>query len=68
MQSNIEAFLEAWPRFQEGIVTTIYLTLGGAALGFAMALVLGVAAGSRLMVIRGAVSYTYLTLPTNREV
>ena len=53
MESNIEAFLEAWPRFQEGIVTTIYLTLGGAALGFAMALVLGVAAGSRLMVIRG---------------
>nr|WP_187352501.1 MULTISPECIES: ectoine/hydroxyectoine ABC transporter permease subunit EhuC [Dietzia] len=45
--------MEAWPRFQEGIVTTIYLTLGGAALGFAMALVLGVAAGSRLMVIRG---------------
>lgn len=53
MESNIEAFLEAWPRFQEGIVTTIYLTLGGATLGFAMALVLGVAAGSRLMVIRG---------------
>ena len=53
MESNIEAFLEAWPRFQEGIVTTIYLTLGGAALGFAMALVLGVAAGSRLLVIRG---------------
>jgi polar amino acid transport system permease protein len=53
VESNIEAFLEAWPRFQEGIVTTIYLTLGGAALGFAMALVLGVAAGSRLMVIRG---------------
>nr|WP_187699824.1 ectoine/hydroxyectoine ABC transporter permease subunit EhuC [Dietzia sp. DQ11-71] len=45
--------MEAWPRFQDGIVTTIYLTLGGAALGFAMALVLGVAAGSRLMVIRG---------------
>ena len=53
MDSNIDAFLEAWPRFQEGIVTTLYLTLGGAALGFAMALVLGVAAGSRLMVIRG---------------
>ncbi|MFI8590557.1 ectoine/hydroxyectoine ABC transporter permease subunit EhuC [Dietzia maris] len=53
MESNIEAFLEAWPRFQEGIVTTIYLTLGGAALGFAMALVLGMAAGSRLMVVRG---------------
>ena len=53
MDSNIDAFLEAWPRFQEGIVTTIYLTLGGAALGFVMALVLGIAAGSRLMVIRG---------------
>lgn len=53
MDSNIDAFLEAWPRFQEGILTTIYLTLGGAALGFVMALVLGVAAGSRLMVIRG---------------
>ena len=53
MDSNIDAFLDAWPRFQEGIVTTIYLTLGGAALGFVMALVLGIAAGSRLMVIRG---------------
>ena len=53
MDSNIDAFLEAWPRFQEGIVTTIYLTLGGAALAFALALVLGVAAGSRSMLIRG---------------
>lgn len=53
MERNIDAFLEAWPRFQEGILTTIYLTLGGAALGFVMALILGIAAGSRLMVVRG---------------
>lgn len=53
MSTSIDAFLDAWPRFQEGILTTIYLTLGGAALGFVMALVLGVAAGSRLMVVRG---------------
>lgn len=52
--SNIDAFLSAWPRIQEGILTTIYLTVGGAALAFVMALVLGVAAGSRLMVVRGA--------------
>ena len=53
MGSNIDAFLEAWPRFQEGIVTTIDLTLGGAALGFVLALVLGISAGSRFMLIRG---------------
>ena len=53
MERNIDAFLEAWPRFQEGILTTIYLTLGGAALGFVMALILGIAAGSRLMLVRG---------------
>ena len=43
MGRNLDAFLEAWPGFQEGILTTIYLTLGGAALAFVMALVLGVA-------------------------
>lgn len=53
MGSNIDAFLDAWPRFQEGILTTVYLTLGGAALAFVMALVLGVAAGSRFMLLRG---------------
>ena len=53
MGSNIEAFLEAWPRFQEGIITTVYLTLGGAALAFVLALVLGVSAGSRFILLRG---------------
>lgn len=53
MGRNLDAFLEAWPGFQEGILTTIYLTLGGAALAFVMALVLGVAASSRRIVVRG---------------
>ena len=53
MDRNLDAFLESWPGFQEGILITIYLTLGGAALAFVMALVLGVAAGSRLIVLRG---------------
>lgn len=53
MDRNIDALLAAWPGFQEGILTTIYLTLGGAALAFVMALLLGLAAGSRLMLIRG---------------
>ena len=35
MNDNIEAFLDSWPRIQEGIFTTIYLTLGGAALALA---------------------------------
>lgn len=53
MERNLDAFLGAWPGFQEGILTTVYLTLGGAALAFAMALLLGVAAGSRYLLIRG---------------
>lgn len=53
MDSNLDAFLDSWPGFREGILTTIYLTLGGAALAFVLALVLGVAAGSRFIIIRG---------------
>lgn len=54
MGDNFQAFFDAWPRFVEGILTTTYLTLGGAALGFVMALVLGIAASSRLLAVRGA--------------
>lgn len=54
MGSNVDAFVQAWPRFVDAIVNTVYLTLGGAALAFVMALVLGVAAGMRLLVVRGA--------------
>nr|WP_202421922.1 ectoine/hydroxyectoine ABC transporter permease subunit EhuC [Gordonia sp. SID5947] len=45
--------MDAWPRIQEGILTTLYLTLGGAALAFVLALVLGVSSGSRHLAIRG---------------
>ncbi|MAU80274.1 ectoine/hydroxyectoine ABC transporter permease subunit EhuC [Gordonia sp. Z-3] len=53
MGDNFDAFLDAWPRIWEGILTTVYLTLGGAALAFVLALVLGVAAGARQIAIRG---------------
>ncbi|MEK8070826.1 ectoine/hydroxyectoine ABC transporter permease subunit EhuC [Rhodococcoides navarretei] len=52
MNENIENFLDSWPRIQEGILTTVYLTLGGAALAFALALLLGLAAGNRHMYVR----------------
>jgi polar amino acid transport system permease protein len=50
---NFDTFLDAWPRIQEGILTTIYLTLGGAALAFALSLVLGLSAGNKSVLIRG---------------
>lgn len=53
MRDNLDALADAWQRLFEGILTTIYLTLGGAALAFALALVLGIAAGSRYLLIRG---------------
>ncbi|WP_067652969.1 ectoine/hydroxyectoine ABC transporter permease subunit EhuC [Nocardia harenae] len=53
MRDDIDALLEAWPRIQEGILTTVYLTLGGAALAFGLALVLGVTARARWRVLRG---------------
>ncbi|MGB3373196.1 MAG: ectoine/hydroxyectoine ABC transporter permease subunit EhuC [Rhodococcus sp. (in: high G+C Gram-positive bacteria)] len=53
MNDNIDTFLDSWPRIQEGMLTTIYLTLGGAALAFVLALVLGLAAGNRHLYVRG---------------
>ena len=52
MNDNIEAFLDSWPRIQEGILTTVYLTLGGALLALVLALTLGLAAGNRHMYVR----------------
>ncbi|MGA9872178.1 MAG: ectoine/hydroxyectoine ABC transporter permease subunit EhuC [Rhodococcus sp. (in: high G+C Gram-positive bacteria)] len=52
MSDNIETFLNSWPRIQEGILTTVYLTLGGAALAFVLALALGLAAGNRHVYVR----------------
>ncbi|WP_206492681.1 ectoine/hydroxyectoine ABC transporter permease subunit EhuC [Rhodococcus sp. KRD162] len=53
MNDNIEAFLDSWPRIQEGILTTVYLTLGGAVLAFALSLILGLAASNRHLYVRG---------------
>lgn len=53
MGENFDTFLDSWPRIQEGILTTIYLTLGGAAVAFVLALVLGLAARNRYILIRG---------------
>lgn len=52
MNENIETFLDSWPRIQEGITTTVLLTLGGAILAFVLALVLGLAAGNRHLYVR----------------
>lgn len=53
MGENFDTFLDSWPRIQEGLLTTIYLTLGGAAVALVLALVLGLSARSRYIVIRG---------------
>lgn len=53
MGDNVDTFLDAWPRVWDGILTTLYLTIGGAALAFVLALVLGVMAGSKPLLVRG---------------
>ena len=52
MGNDFDAFLDAWPRIQEGMLTTIYLTLGGAALAMLLSLTLGLAAGNRHFYVR----------------
>ncbi|CCQ15728.1 ABC amino acid transporter, permease component [Rhodococcus sp. AW25M09] len=52
MNDNIGTFLDSWPRIQEGILTTVYLTLGGAVLAFVLALILGLAASNRHWYVR----------------
>ncbi|WP_333618611.1 ABC transporter permease subunit, partial [Dietzia sp.] len=53
MGSEFSALGDAWPRILDGIGTTLALTLGGAALALVLALVLGVAAGTHNIVVRG---------------
>lgn len=52
MSSNIDALFEAWPRIAQGIAVTAELTLGGAALAFALSLLLGCAVGVRARGVR----------------
>lgn len=55
MRDFIDAFVQAAPRLWEGTVTTLLLSLGGAALAFVIACLLGLLAISRFMVVRGVV-------------
>ncbi|WP_250447187.1 amino acid ABC transporter permease [Actinotalea sp. C106] len=49
----LESLLDAWPQLWSGIQITLGLSLGGAALAFAVAVVLGLAAISEAAVLRG---------------
>lgn len=55
MRDFIDAFVQAAPQLWDGTVTTVLLSLGGAALAFLIACVLGLAASSRFIVVRGLV-------------
>lgn len=52
MRDFVDAFVQAAPQLWEGTVTTLILSLGGAALAFVVASVLGLAAISRFVVVR----------------
>lgn len=52
MRDFIDAFVGAAPQLWDGTVTTLILSLGGAALAFVIACVLGLAAISRFVVVR----------------
>lgn len=53
MSENIDALIALWPRFVEGIILTLQLTIGGSVLAFALATVLGLAARHQHIVVRG---------------
>lgn len=51
---NFEALGNALPRLGEGVLITLQLTAGGAALAFVVAVTLGLAARQELLLVRGA--------------
>jgi polar amino acid transport system permease protein len=53
VSDQLEALAAALPRLGEGIVVTLQLTLGGAALAFVIAVVLGFTARARSLWLRG---------------
>ena len=53
MTENLEALARALPRIMEGMGITLTLTLGGAALALVVAIVLGLMARARRILIRG---------------
>lgn len=52
--NNVDAFIDALPGIGEGVLVTLQLTLGGAVFAFLIALVLGLATRSRLLLVRGS--------------
>lgn len=54
MKEDFDALFDAWPGIQEGIIITLELTAGGALLAFVLAVVLGLAARSHQVVVRGS--------------
>ncbi|MFD4367384.1 ectoine/hydroxyectoine ABC transporter permease subunit EhuC [Rhodococcus sp. NPDC058521] len=52
MNSNVDALIDALPRLWDGMVVTIILTLGGAALAMILAVVLGLASTNRHAYVR----------------
>lgn len=50
---NIDTLIAVLPRLVDGVLVTLQLTLGGAALALVVAVVLGLAASSHLMLFRG---------------
>ena len=53
MSDNIDALVALWPRFVDGILVTLQLTIGGSALALLLAVVLGLAARQRNLLVRG---------------
>ncbi|GAA4416376.1 ectoine/hydroxyectoine ABC transporter permease subunit EhuC [Georgenia halophila] len=53
MSDFIQALIDSWPRYWDGIVVTLQLSVGGAILAFVIAVVLGLAAITGVGVLRG---------------
>ncbi|MFD6859609.1 ectoine/hydroxyectoine ABC transporter permease subunit EhuC [Rhodococcus sp. NPDC060086] len=52
--SKIEALTSAFPRILDGILVTLYLTIGSAFFAFLLAVALGLAAGAKNLILRGS--------------
>src|SRR5690625_5480472 len=54
MSENIDALIALWPRFADGIVATLQLTIGGSVLALLLAALLGITAREPNVLARGA--------------
>ncbi|MEE6281015.1 ectoine/hydroxyectoine ABC transporter permease subunit EhuC [Georgenia sp. MJ170] len=53
MSENIDALIALWPRFVDGIIVTLQLTIGGSVLALILAATLGIIARHPNVVVRG---------------